>query len=270
MDSKSKFQDREFLRSNQYRDSRNLGVRAHLHQRYGSNPMGWFTWVMEKIALRPGQRILECGCGPGWLWRNNLQRMPDNCQLTLTDLSPGMVSEADEALAKTGHDFRFFETDITVLPFGEEEFDVVIANHMLYHVPDRQKAFAEIRRVLKDNGRLFASTVGHRHMFELRRLRRQLMPTFAASFDEAGAAFSLENGRSQLVEWFEQIETYHYENQLFVTNPQRLMEYLLSTAQTRNNIDPSHQQEVLRFLQARIETRGHFEIATDSGLFAAS
>ena len=163
MDNESQFQDGEYLKSYQYRDSRNLGARAQLHQRYGSNPVGWFSWVMEHIAFKPGERVLECGCGPGWLWRNNLKRIPENCQITLTDLSPGMVSEAENALATTGHDFRFFDSDIRDLPFGGGDFDVVVANHMLYHVADRHKSLAEVKRVLKENGRFIAATVGKRH-----------------------------------------------------------------------------------------------------------
>ena len=50
-------------------------------------------------------RVLECGCGPGWLWRDKVERVPENCQVTLTDLSPGMVAEAEAALAEYSSQF---------------------------------------------------------------------------------------------------------------------------------------------------------------------
>ena len=75
MDNNSLLQNAEYLRQDQYRDSRNLGSRAQLHQRYGSNPNGWFEWVMTHMALEPGNHVLEFGCGPGWLWRENLANL---------------------------------------------------------------------------------------------------------------------------------------------------------------------------------------------------
>lgn len=56
--------------------------------------------------------------------------------------------------------FNFKIVNAESIPFEEESFDVVIANHMLYHVPNINKALKEINRVLKSEGILFASTVG--------------------------------------------------------------------------------------------------------------
>ena len=228
MDKKSLLQDTDYLRWDQYCDSRNLDARAQLHQRYSSNPNGWFKWVMAHIHLLPESQILECGCGPGWLWRNNLERLPAGCQITLTDLSPGRVAEAKDALSTTRHDFHFFDVDIIALPFDDQIFDIVVANHMLYHVPDRTKALAEVHRVLKPDGRFFAATIGTNHMLELRTLRRQLVPEHAATFQQSGEAFSLENGQAQLTPWFSNIKLYRYENRLNVTDVKPLLEYILS------------------------------------------
>jgi SAM-dependent methyltransferase len=270
MASEAKFQDVEFLRSDQYSDSRNLTARAELHQRYGSNPLRWFTWVMDRLALQPGERILECGCGPGWLWRKNTERIPENCQITLTDLSPGMVSEAAEVLSNTGHNFHYYDADITDLPFDDKEFDVAIANHMLYHVPDRQKALSEVKRVLKEGGRFFASTVGQKHMLELRALRQRLLPEIAGALSESSEAFSLENGKAQLDPWFNGIQLHHYENLLLVTNTQHLLAYLLSAKQAEIDVDPTRLKVLSRETQDQIDRHGYFEIRTDSGMFAAT
>ena len=58
--------------------------------------------------------------------------------------------------------------DIRDLPFEDESFDGVVANHMLYHVPDRPQALAEIRRVLRSAGRVFATTNGGDHLQEIK------------------------------------------------------------------------------------------------------
>ena len=269
MDRNSLLQNKDYLRVDQYRDSLNLGARAQLHERFGSNPIGWFKWVMAHMSLAPGQQVLECGCGPGWLWRNNLEEIPAGCRLMLTDLSSGMVAEAKEALSVTEHDIDFFDVDIVALPFDDQLFDVIVANHMLYHVPDRIKALSEVQRVLKPDGRFLAATIGENHMLELRDLRRQLLPELAASYQQLSKAFSLENGRAQLAPWFTQIKMYRYKNPLRVTEVEPLLGYVLSSSQARSEADPDRLQAAWQLVQKHIEERGSFDITTDSGMFVA-
>ena len=57
--------------------------------------------------------------------------------------------------------------DAQDIPFEDDTFGCVVANHMLYHVPDLDKGLAEIRRVLKPGGKLYAATNGEAHMLEL-------------------------------------------------------------------------------------------------------
>ena len=68
------FQDSYYLQRNQYRDSRNLDARAELHRRFSTAVTDWQPWVFDLLQLKPEMRVLECGCGPGWLWRENVDR----------------------------------------------------------------------------------------------------------------------------------------------------------------------------------------------------
>ena len=94
-------------------------------------------WVFDQLlAENPIDRqILEVGCGPGGLWRENLPRVPNDWQITLTDLMPGMCDESRNALAG---DSRFIVRTMNAeqIDFPDASFDAVIASHMLYHVPD--------------------------------------------------------------------------------------------------------------------------------------
>ncbi len=76
----------------QYQDASNLDARIALHTRFSRNHVAWFPWVLDRLTLPEGARVLELGCGPAKLWRENLDRIPD-WNITLTDLSPGMVAE---------------------------------------------------------------------------------------------------------------------------------------------------------------------------------
>lgn len=264
----NRFQDKSYLSTDQYRDSSNLDARAELHRRYSTNSTGWFNWVQKHMQLETGMRILECGCGPGWQWRGTLGSVPPDCTITLTDLSDGMVAEAEAALSDTGHDFRFQTADITQLPFDNDHFDLVVANHMLYHVPDRPRAVAEVRRVLGANGRFICATNGDNHMREMREMRAHLLPD--QDWTRMALPFTLENGAEQLTTQFSAVARVDFEDSLVVTEVGPLIDYMLSESGARTAVDPATLARLQTELQATIERDGAITITKASGLFVAS
>src|SRR5919108_178157 len=95
--------------------------------------------------------------------------------------------------------------DAQALPFDPDEFDVVVANHMLYHVPDPALAVAELARVLRPGGTLLAATNGHRHLRELGEIRRAVFGGTDSLLD-AARAFGIESGEPLLRECFGAVE----------------------------------------------------------------
>jgi len=140
----------------QYRDASNLNARSAIYRFGDPKATPWPRWVFDQFApqMRPDARILEIGCGDGALWRKNRDRLPAGWRVVLLDLSPGMLS-ATKDLAS----FARVQGDAVGLPFADEHFDAVVANHMLYHVADRPRALAQIRRVLVPGGRLIAGRI---------------------------------------------------------------------------------------------------------------
>jgi ubiquinone/menaquinone biosynthesis C-methylase UbiE len=164
----SKFNDPQYLKNNQYHDASNLDARVVIHQRFSPNPYGWFKWVFDHLLKLPqNARILELGCGHANLWKENVDRIPAGWNITLSDLSPGMVDAAWRNLVVTGRPFKFEEIDAQSIPYAAEMFDAVVANHMLYHLHNRPKGLADIKRVLKPGGCLFAATVGEQYLKEM-------------------------------------------------------------------------------------------------------
>jgi ubiquinone/menaquinone biosynthesis C-methylase UbiE len=262
----SRLLDQRYLRTNQYRDSANLRARMGLHERFSVNQQGWHGWVFERIALPPGGRLLELGCGPGVLWQANSERLPVDWHLTLTDYSPGMVREVRDTLARVlpGAAIVVANVDAQVLPFANASFDAVIANHMLYHVPDRPRALAEIRRVLRPGGYFYAATNGARHMQELNALASGKTPTEAQPFD--CLAFSLENGAAQLAPHFASVALHRYEDALVVTEAAPLLDYLRSMS-AHPDRDNAHLAATIADLLAR---DGAIRIVKETGMFVGS
>lgn len=269
---KEQFQDRDYLQNFQYKTASNLTTRADLHRRFTVAEADWHPWVFDKLALQPGEHLLECGCGPGWLWRHNLTRIPESCIITLTDFSEGMVQEARKSLQDSEVSFAFRPANIEQLPFPDASFDLVVANHMLYHVPDINQAIREVSRVLKPNGRFIAATNGPRHMQELQAMGQLLFADDRSLADtrlmqgKQLLSFRLDNGAQFLSDTFSQVDLYPYPSHLFVTESEPLVEYIFSTI-TPEKISESVRSRLAAYLAEQIGQQGGITLTKETGLF---
>ena len=266
--------DPNYLIKDQYRDASNLNARIEIHRRFSTNPYGWTRWLFDIIGAAAGPDVLELGCGPAGLWAQNLSRVPADWRITLTDFSPGMVTEAQRTLGDAAGRFRFEVVDAQSIPFDDDSFDTVIANHMLYHVPDLNKALAEIHRVLRPGGRLYASTIGREHMRELDAWAREfeLAPLDGIGLNEMVAGrFGLETGEAKLAPWFQPITLHKYEDALRVTEAGPLMAYILSSIPASEAaLAADKLAAYARFVENELAEKGSLHITKASGLFEAA
>ena len=111
------------------------------------------------VLIRPVVRhktVLELATGTGLIAKHIVNAA---AHIEATDASPEMIAEAkrDNRSAK----LYFSVQNMFCLPYAKESFDVVIVSNALHIVPQPEKALAEIRRVLKDDGVLIAPTFTH-------------------------------------------------------------------------------------------------------------
>jgi SAM-dependent methyltransferase len=263
----SKFTDQQYLKTDQYKDSSNLDARVEIHRRFSANPYGWMNWVFDRILELPANaKILELGCGPGYLWKENSDRIPSTWDITFSDLSSGMLDSAWRNLVVTGRNYKFKEIDAQEIPFEDEIFDAVIANHMLYHVPDRPKAIAEIKRVLKTGARFFATTVGDNHMKEITDWFRQIHKSEV--WNLFANLFTLDNGLDQLKPFFPNVTVSRYEDNLQVTELEPLIAYFRSGIRV-GELSEDEFEKLQNDLEKELKARGRIFITKDSGLFEA-
>ncbi len=274
----SKRTNQTYLRTEQYKNSSNLNARAQLHARFHTNPYNWFLWVFDQFELPPHAHLLELGCGPGGLWTDNLARIPAGWKITLSDFSPGMVEEAQRNLASSDS-FDFKLIDAQEIPFEDGSLDAVIANHMLYHIPNRPKALAEIQRVLKPGGHLYAATNGQANLHQIHELMIEIDPGLDDRARQAFGVseFTLENGTAQLDPYFSNVVIHSYPDELVVTEAQPLIAYILSmaaNAEVMENLSTAGQQEKIdvthRLIEDRIRKTGAIHISKSVGLFVAT
>ena len=245
----------------QYSTGANLAARIELHRRCSTNPYGFQRWVFDRLELAPGQRVLELGCGTGELWRENRDRVPRNVRLVLSDFSFGMLwrtgNPACPLLPDRQDCLSSTNCALPDLPFASDTFDLVIANHMLYHVADRERGLREIRRVLRGGGRLFASTNGESHLRELKELMRE----FGIEGTDVSISFTMENGEEQLRRVFGNVQRDEYPDSLRVTDPELLVQYIESIS--------GRTPDVRGAIESRMARDGAFHVVKSTGAFVA-
>jgi ubiquinone/menaquinone biosynthesis C-methylase UbiE len=136
--------------------------------------------LLERAAIAPGERVLDVGCGPGRLSQAAAQAAGANGEVLGIDLSSEMIALATQKAARAGSRARFQVASIDALPAADDHFDVVLASLMLHHLSPKlqQSGLAEVRRVLKPQGRLvileFSATPRHglAHLLCMLGLRR--------------------------------------------------------------------------------------------------
>ena len=149
----------------QYQKSDNLKTRISIHDKYSTNKMGLGNWYFTIFEIESGMRILELGCGTGSMWTEHKDVVGKCSHAVFSDLSEGMLAEAKGNIGEPAN-VEYRVIDIQQISFEDEYFDVVIANYMLYHVPDIDKAVAEVSRVLKKGGHFYAGTTGGNGIME--------------------------------------------------------------------------------------------------------
>ena len=269
--SQNHWSNQSYLLTQQYNNAQKLGSRIQIHERFSINTYDWHRWVFDHFKLSQGN-VLELGCGPGSLWLKNADRIPEQWDITLSDFSAGMLQEAQHNLQNVPHPFTFQVIDAQSIPFADQHFAMVVANHMLYHVPDRAKALAEIRRVLKPGGHFFAATNGKHHMQEIRDLIKGIDPALVARWDKASPAslngFRLENGNEELSAHFSTVTLHLYEDGLIVTRAEPLIAYLLSTL-VGEKLVGNRVEQFTHYIEQEIARNGAIHITKETGLFEA-
>lgn len=225
----------DWVRS-QYADKSKLQTRISIHEKYSTNPQSYADWLLTQYPIHAGDNVLELGCGTGSMWKGRIERLPCGCHVTLTDISPAMV---------------------------DASFDVVIANMMLYHVPDIARGLSEVRRVLRRDGRFFCSTYGENG---LGRFIDDVLADLGSHMVQQDS-FTLQNGEAQLKPFFSEVTRMDYTDELRVTDARDLADYIRSM-QGVSLSKSADDDELLNRLNARRQD-GAIRVLKEYGCFIA-
>jgi len=268
----NRFTDPKYLKDDQYSNADKLAARIRLHRDYTVPAVDIWDWFFD-IALNesPAEaNVLEAGTGRGDVWQRNAARIPGGWQITLTDLSAGMIEDNKKHLAETARRMTYDVLDVQNIPFADDSFDVIFANFMLYHVPDLARGLAELRRVLKPGGVLFAMTNGANHMRDLYQFAAAIDPSIDPAAIFSHRSFSSQNGKAALEAAFAEVRYHAFESALVVDAAQPIIDYVWSMMTIPGETFVGEKEASLRTqLEERIAADGHIRIEKESGLFIA-
>ncbi len=134
-----------------------------------------------------------------------------------------MLADARANLGDYPH-VSYEQVDIQNIPYDQNRFDHVIANMMLYHVPDLNQGLSEVSRVLTSTGTFYCATFGE----------QGIAPYLASLLKEYGVKdtqnpnFTLQNGEAILRRYFRNVQRLDYEDALAVTDLNDLLDYIAS------------------------------------------
>ncbi|HEY65425.1 MAG TPA: methyltransferase domain-containing protein [Caldilineae bacterium] len=264
--------DREYLRY-QYGDAEKLRVRQESHARYSENPGDFFEWVLSHADLRPGLVVVDIGCGPG-AYHPLLCRQ--GVRVIGLDFSWGMVREARRGAEERRLEVWVAQADAQALPLPDVCCDRVMANHMLYHVPDQLRALREMRRVLRPDGRVILATNAADTNERLARLHAEAAQSLGYRVTKAmSARFTLDD-LPLVRKVFPNARVYVREDAFLFPDVDSALRYYASGMIDRIEelpADGSHRPRLLALMEERIREiiarEGIFRVPKSAGCFVA-
>jgi ubiquinone/menaquinone biosynthesis C-methylase UbiE len=120
----------------------------------------WAELLVERVALRAGERVLDVACGTGAVARLAAQRVGTAGHVTALDINSRMLEVGQSLPPVAGAAIGWREASALAMPLPDATFDVVTCQLGLQFLPDQPAALREMRRVLSNTGRLALSVYG--------------------------------------------------------------------------------------------------------------
>ncbi|MBG7609528.1 MAG: class I SAM-dependent methyltransferase [Anaerolineae bacterium] len=269
--------DEQYLTEQQYATEDQLRVRISTHELFSQPKTNFPQWVLEHLNWQDIHTVLDIGCGAG-IYIPYLQKfLFDEGVIISADLSLGMLR--DVAKKSFANGANLLNARARHIPLPDSSCDVVLANHMLYHIPDIPTVIQEIRRVLRPGGSFVAATNAESSMLgfldEFKKACQSLgvsLPNLQAFFRKN---FTLESGGNYITPYLKQMEIHNLESELVFPESTPVLAYIQSMHTFYQSHLPAHIRwsSVLDQLQKQIDTiiqyQGVFRVQKKTGVFIA-
>lgn len=267
--------DRHHLTTHAYATSTHLAARQTIYH-YQHPPITLLEWALDHITWNGQEHVIDIGCGNGTYLRRIATRLGPYGRLRGLDLSHGMLTEIARNWNLEPPLPTLITADIQALPIPSASYDIALAMHMLYHVPDIETAVQELRRIVRPHGILLVSTNGLTDKNELQTLYTTAYTTLTGQptpNESWPDRFSLEHGAEALRHAFKSVESHALSSELRIPEPEPILRYIESTRPIRSPSLPPDLRwetimaEIKRNIIAHIIAEGTFRVHTHVGIF---
>lgn len=257
----------------QYADSEKLHIRQEAHRLYSERPGNFMEWVLDQLDPQPGERIADIGSGHG-VYHPFLARR--DARIVAVDASLGMLAEADANARRDALPVAVVQASAEHLPLADGCCDRLMANHMLYHVPDKIAALREMRRVVKAGGRLVFTTNSADNGARMTQLHAEAAAELGLQADNRSpiAEFTLESGEPLVRSVFPNTRLVLWADAFLFPTADTFLAYYASMridALMDGPGDGSHRSALLEIVarkaQAIIDAEGVLRMSKTSGCF---
>ncbi|MFF2618849.1 class I SAM-dependent methyltransferase [Kitasatospora sp. NPDC058046] len=273
----------EDARSAYFTDAEALEVKQRVHDRFRTNPKALHDHLLEALALRGTEELLDLGCGNGFV----LERLRPHLaagHITGLDVSPAMLEAARRRMAGVATPCDWVEGSADSLQaFTDNDFDRVMCVYTAHYVTDLTTLFAGARRVLRPGGRFLLTTDQPDSMVEmydvhLRALRAVGGPDHLATASPK-ARISLVNGRRFLAPHFDRISVLEWQDQLQFASLAPFMDFYRASYHCSASAGPAAappalldalEAHVAGTVRQVIAERGYFAVTKFSGTLICS
>lgn len=240
--------NQQVLRDAAYDADDDLRTRREFHVKYSQSKENFHEWVIDQLPLTPTQTLLDVGTGPGDFPRL-LRSKGHEGRIVAADLSEGMIQTAHT----TEPNEAWVIADVQYLPFPDRYFNGVMARHMLYHVPDIDKAVRELARTVKADGWALAVTNSRDNMTVIFEVWDSIEHPAIETAPSIAALFPLEEAASYFEPYFDDVQTIWLEDAILLPSVEPLKAYLYSGRHLR--MMPNHTDEDWAQVKAAMSAR---------------
>lgn len=265
-----------------FRDTSMLDVKQWVHNRYRSNPRSMVDHMITNLELTGSEDLLDLGCGNGFILEHLRPHLADG-SITGLDVAPAVLEAARQRLYSTAPPCTWIEGSADDLSgLGDGTFDRVMANYMIHYVPDLDRCFTEVRRVMRPGGLFHLTTDRPDSMLEMydvhfTALKGMSAPQHLFKATPKGR-LSLDNGASILGRYFDQVEKRTWQDQLRFTDPDPFMSFYTvghnhccASSEPVDRLDEDFFTELRDRVRAQvtdaIATNGYFAVTKFTGTF---
>ncbi|MGR6998861.1 class I SAM-dependent methyltransferase [Yinghuangia aomiensis] len=265
-----------------FHDTGMLDVKQWVHNAFRTNPASMLDHMAANLALTGTEDLLDLGCGNGFVLEGLRPHLADG-SITGLDIAPAVLDAARRRLHGTATPCTWIEgtaDDLSML--GDDTFDRVMANYMIHYVPDLDRCFTEVRRVMRPGGIFQLTTDRTDSMLEMYQVHFNALTAMAAPEDLFKATpkgrLSLANGDDVLRRHFAQVRTAAWQDQLRFTDPEPFMRFYevghnhcCASSEPDERLTDAFFDELRDRVRTQvadaIDTRGYFAVTKYTGSF---